>query len=93
MLSDLQKKINALKVQFSKKEQKDKKFQEEFKQVISGLFPRHKNPMEYIRDFYVRDTTLIVQTTNKAFAHELFIRKIYLQEKLRNITIQRVVIH
>lgn len=91
-MKDITSKLAVLKSKITTKEKEDDRFRTQFKQTISDLFPRHKNPMDYIRDFYVRDNKLIIQTKNKAFAQELFLRRNYLQEKLTTITIKHIII-
>lgn len=91
-MEEIRKKLESLKKKLQKNEKEDKDFREQFQKVITELFPRLQNPMKYIKDFFVRKNQLVVETTNKSFANELFLKREQLSESLKSSRFKEIYI-
>jgi len=81
-MDELKNKFIQLKKTLSVQSEESKKLNKQFKKVISLIFNDQKTPEKYVRDFYLKSGKIIVFTTNKSFANELFLRRQGILEEL-----------
>ncbi len=90
---DLKNKLALLKKKISDKGEEDKKTRTEVKKALEEIFDDPKIPDTCLRDFYLKSNNLIIVTTNKSFANELFIRKEELLKKLtKTMPVKEIII-
>ena len=86
-MKELSQQLKSLKDKFLKKGQEDQGLRQDFKKALIVIFPEIENPLEFIKDFYYKQSILVIRTRNKSFANELFIRKNDLLLKLNKSNI------
>lgn len=92
MLS-LKGKIEAIKNDVLRKQKIKKMFDAEFTRILKEVFGNFKDYPEYLSSFYIKSNNLVIETKNKVFASELFLKKEEIINKLRNFrTINQIII-
>jgi hypothetical protein len=80
-MSFLRENIAELKKIIQKKADKDKLFRKNFKEAITEVFGGIKI-LDFIKDFYFKFGKIFIQTQNKTFANELFLKKEIIIKKI-----------
>lgn len=79
----LKERINELKKVIQKKADQDKIFRKNFKEALIEVFGEIKI-LEFIKDFYFKSEKIFIQTQNKIFANELFLKKELIIKKINS---------
>ena len=80
-MSLLKGRFSELKKVIQKKADQDKIFRKNFKEALVEVFGEIKI-LEFVKDFYFKSEKIFVQTQNKTFANELFLKKELILKKI-----------
>lgn len=91
-MDDILKKISKLKKNFLIKEKENKTAKQEINKILNDIFADYKNYAKYVVSTHFKADKLIIETKNKVFASEIFIKKELILSKLKEIKIRQIII-
>lgn len=91
-MDNILKKLSKLKKNFLIKEKENKTAKQEINKILSDIFVDYKNYAKYVVSTHFKADKLIIETKNKVFASEIFIKKEQILSKLKEIKIRQIII-
>lgn len=79
----LKEKINRIRIKIKEKEEKSKNFKKEVTEALNSIFGNPEVCTKYIKNFYLKTNKLVIETKNKVFASEVFLKKDEIIRKLK----------